>query len=62
MKTIFLAAVLAAGLSACALETVVVGLGIGVSAYCAGISQAGKEVVRDTLTAGQKVIACEEAE
>lgn len=62
MKPVFLAAVLAAGLSACALETVVVGLGMGVTAYCAGISKAGKEAIRDTVTAGEKIIACEEAE
>lgn len=29
-------------------------------AYCAGVSDAAKHVVRDTITAGQKVIACEE--
>lgn len=61
MKTIIIAAVLAIGLSACALETVVIGLGVATTAYCAGISNAGKEAIRDAVTAGKKVIACEEA-
>jgi len=34
-------------------------LGATVSAYCAGVSDAGKDVVRDTVTAGQKILACE---
>jgi len=62
VKRPIIAAVLVASLSGCALETVVIGLSVATTAYCAGISNAGKEAIRDTVTAGKKIIACEEAE
>lgn len=65
MKRIALVTIFSFGLSGCVLETIAVG-GLVVSSvtatYCGTISDAGKEAVRDLVTAGKKVIACEEAE
>ena len=53
-------AVLTIGLQGCAAVGIAGGvITTGVGAYCAGVSDAAKDVVRDTVTAGEKIIACE---
>lgn len=42
-----------------AIQAVGAGAAIARSAYCIGISEAGKEKVRDVVTAGEQVIVCE---
>jgi len=54
---------LAVGLSGCGAVGIAGGvIATGVSAYCAGVSDAGKDIVRDTVTAGQKILACEDGD
>ncbi len=63
MKKVLAVAIVAAGLSACAELAVIGGLATtAVGAYCAGTSDAAKEWTRDVFAAGEKVIACEDAE
>ena len=62
MKKFTIAAALAAGLSGCVLEVATTGIVVGTAAYCAGVSEAGKQFARDALTAGRQVIACEAPE
>lgn len=58
LKGAALAAALSLTLSGC-LATIGAGIAIGTTMYCAGVSEAGKEVIRDVATAGKKIIACE---
>jgi len=62
MKKALAVAILASGLSACVLEIATTGLVVGTAAYCAGVSEVGKQFARDALTAGQQLIACEESQ
>ena len=53
--------VLAVSLSGCAAVGIAGGIiATGAGAYCAGVSNAAKHAVRDTVTAGRQIIACEE--
>lgn len=60
MRKTIIAAALALGLSGCVLEIATTGLVVGTAAYCAGVSDAGKQAIRDIATAGQQLIACKE--
>ncbi len=60
MKKAVAVAIVAMGLSGCVLEVATTGLVVGTAAYCTGVSEAGKQFARDILTAGIKVLSCEE--
>lgn len=59
MRKTIIAAALALGLSGCVLEIATTGFVVGTAAYCAGVSEVGKQAIRDVVTAGKQVIACE---
>ena len=62
MRKIVLACVACMALSGCVGTIAAVGgvVGIAATAYCAGVSDAGRQVVQNAVTAGQKVIACDD--
>ncbi|CAN5427199.1 hypothetical protein BH10PSE5_BH10PSE5_31970 [soil metagenome] len=57
MKTI-LSLLAALTLSGCASLTPEQGVKLGVDLYCATITDAGKQVIRDRVTAGTPILAC----
>ena len=57
MKT-NLVALAALTLSGCAGLTPGQGVKLGVDLYCATITDAGKQVIRDRLTSGTPIVAC----
>ncbi|MBR7620429.1 hypothetical protein JKL49_13635 [Phenylobacterium sp. 20VBR1] len=57
MKTI-LSLLAALTLSGCASLTPEQGVKLGVDLYCATLTDAGKQVIRDRVTAGTRVLAC----
>ena len=57
MKTI-LSALAALLLSGCASLTPEQGIKLGVDLYCVAITDAGKQVIRDRVTAGTPILAC----
>lgn len=65
MVRFLIAAALAATLSACAagipaaLQVGLAAAGAARAAYCVGVAEGGKRKVRDLLTAGEQVIACD---
>ncbi len=67
MKKALAAVALAAGLSACAgvpvvLQAAAGGAAIARSAYCIGITEGGKQAIRDWAAAGEQVIYCQAPE
>lgn len=63
MKNVALAAALALALQGCAgipVTAIALGIGSAVTTYCTVTSKAGKEAIRDVMTAGQKILSCQE--
>lgn len=59
MRSMLTGAVLVAALSLSACAPMLAAVPVAVGVYCAGVSEAGKDALRDLATGGVQLIHCE---